>query len=336
MKAFFGNLPTGEALSLYTISCGQLRAEISDLGATLVKLFVPDAKGDLADVVLGFDSPEGYLTSGAYFGATVGRNANRVKGAAFVLGGLTYSLDTNDGPNCLHGGFNGYQKRLWQVVEHTADSIRLRLESPHMDQGYPGNAVIHVTYTMKPSGLHIAYDAISDRDTVFNLTNHSYFNLAGHEKTDKAMQQTLCLPARHFTLADHQSIPTGDLPSVEGTPLDFRVPKPIGQDLEADFEPLHLQSGIDHNFEVFCEPAAILHDPESGRTMSVVTDLPGIMVYSGNYTDEYGKDGVHYGKRTGIALETQFYPDSVNHPEWKQPFVKAGEVFHTETEYRFV
>ncbi len=335
MKEYFGKLPTGEDAYLYTISCGRLSAEISDLGATLVKLFVPDAKGQLADVVLGFDTPEGYLKSDAYFGATVGRNANRIRNGNFILNNRTYCLDINNGPNNLHGGFQGYHTRLWQVKSHTEKQIVFHLDSPHGDQGFPGNASIQVTYTMEESGLRITYDAVSDRDTVFNLTNHSYFNLAGHQHPEKAMGQTLCLPARHFTVADSTSIPTGELRCVEGTPMDFRSPKPIGQDICADYEPLHLQKGIDHNFEVFCAPCAILSDPESGRTLAIVTDLPGIQVYTANYTDEAGKDGVHYGFRSGVALETQFYPDSVNHPEWKQPFFKAGEKFHSETKFRF-
>ncbi len=335
MKEHFGPLPQGQQAYLYTISCGQLTAKVSDLGATLVQLFVPDRDGVSADVVLGFDSPEGYLRSGAYFGATVGRNANRIQNAAFVLGDHTYRLDANDGENSLHSGFQGYHTRLWTVVSHSPASIHFRLLSPHGDQGFPGNATIDVTYTMEADGLRIRYGAISDRDTVFNLTNHSYFNLAGHHRPEKAMDQLLCLPARRFTLANAQSIPTGDLPEVAGTPMDFRVPKAICQTLGEDFEPLQLQKGIDHNFEVFCAPAATLTDPGSGRHLAITTDLPGIQVYTANYTDETGKEGVHYGFRSGVALETQFYPDAVNHPEWKQPFVKAGEKFHSETKYRF-
>ncbi len=335
MKEIFGTLPTGQTAHLYTISCGQLMAKISDLGATLVQLHVPDSQGNLADVVLGFDSPEGYLKSDAYFGATVGRNANRVKNACFLLGNRTYRLDANDGENSLHSGFQGYHTRLWQVVTHGADFIQLQLQSPHGDQGFPGNATIDVTYTMETDGLKIAYDAVSDRDTVFNLTNHSYFNLAGHNHPEKAMDQSLCMPARHFTLANEKSIPTGEMPGVAGIPFDFRAPKAISQAIDEAFLPVQLQKGVDHNFEVYCSPAAILRDEESGREMAVITDLPGMQVYSGNYTDEIGKDGIHYCNRPGVALETQFYPDSVNHPEWKQPFVKAGEQFHTETKYRF-
>jgi aldose 1-epimerase len=222
------------------------------------------------------------------------------------------------------------------VVSHTENAITLRLDSPHGDQGFPGNAVILVTYALEEQGtLRISYDAVADRDTVFNMTNHSYFNLAGHSKTDRAMDQVLTLPARFFNPDDAQSIPTGELRSVAGTPMDFRTPKAIGKDIDADYEPLHLQGGYDHNFEVWCNPCAILHDPVSGRTMAVHTDCPGIQFYSGNYLKDQGKDGVFYCKRSGVALETQFYPDSVNHSEWPQPFTPAGQHCQSTTKYEF-
>lgn len=336
MTEKFGILPTGREATLYTISCGKLTAAITDCGATLVRLLVPDARGSVDDVVLGCDDVSGYFSGSSYLGATVGRNANRIKGASFPLNGRTITLSVNDNDNNLHSGPDGFNTRLWTAEEHTENSIRLRLSSPDGDQGFPGNAVIHVTYTLEPDGsLAILYDAVSDQDTVFNLTNHSYFNLAGHKNTHKAMDQVLTIPGRFFTPDDAQSIPTGEKRSVAGTPFDFREPKPIGADIGADYEPLHLQGGYDHNFEVFCNPCAILQDPESGRTMAVSTDCPGIQVYAGNYLDDMGKEGTYYGKRSGVALETQFYPDSVNHPEWPQPFVKAGQKYHSETRYRF-
>ena len=335
MKTFFGKTPQGEDAYLYTISCGQLRAEISDFGATLVKLFVPDAKGNVADVVLGFDAPADYAASDTYFGATVGRNANRVKNACFILGNKTYSLSANDGPNSLHSGPEGFERRLWNVVKHTGDSIVLSLHSPHGDQGFPGNADITVTYLLENDGLRITYDAAADRDTVFNLTNHSYFNLAGHDQAEKAMEQILSMPARFFTPANAESIPTGECRAVAGTPMDFRIPKAIGQDISADYEPLVLQSGYDHNFEVFCQPCAILSDPVSGRTMSVVTDCPGIQLYTANELGITGKGGAFYADRSGVCLETQYYPDAIHHPQWAQPVVKAGERYHSETKYIF-
>jgi len=338
MKKPFGIRADGVETYLYTITGGGLTAELSDHGATLVKLFVPDSKGNVADVVLGFDTPDEYTASGTFFGATVGRNANRVGGATFTLNGKAYHLDPNDNEkNNLHSGFDPYKNRLWKVESHTEDSIRFRLDSPDGDQGFPGNAVIQVTYTLEnPGALRITYDAICDKDTVFNLTNHSYFNLAGHDKPEKAMDQILSMPARHFTPDDAESIPTGELRPVDGTPMDFRTPKAIGRDINMAYDALELQGGYDHNFEVFTDPCAIVKDPESGRTMAVLTDCHGIQFYSGNFLEgEIGKDGVSYCYRGGIALETQFYPDSVNHPEWPQPFTKAGERYHTETVYQF-
>lgn len=337
MKKAFGTLATGEQAFLYTISCGKLTATVTDFGAHLVSLFVPDSKGNPEDVVLGFDDAESYRTGNSgYLGAIVGRNANRVAGASFLLNDTRVRLDANEGRNSLHSGPNGFHLRMWSVVRHTENAITLQLVSPKGDQGFPGNAVIRVTYSLKADrSLHIAYDAVADQDTVFNLTNHSYFNLAGHQNTDAAIHQELIIPGRWFNPDDAANIPTGELRKVVGTPFDFREGKPISRDIGEDYECLKLQGGYDHNFEVFCNPCAILRDPASGRSMAVHTDCPGIQFYAGNFLNETGKGGVQYGKRTGIALETQFYPDSVNHPEWPRPFTKAGSHYKSETVYKF-
>ncbi len=335
MKRSFGILENGKEASLYTLKNGALQAELSDLGATIVSLLVPDREGNVADVVLGYDDAASYLKYDGYLGATVGRNANRVKNANFILDGTTCTLPDNENGNNLHSGPDCYAFRLWDVVEHTEDTITLSLQSPHMDQGFPGNATIRVTFTLEHNALKISYWAVSDRDTVFNLTNHAYFNLAGQDQTDKAMDQILSMPARFYNPDDDQNIPTGELAKVEGTPMDFRQPKALAQDIGEDFLALKLQGGYDHNFEVFCSPCAILRDPHSGRTMSVTTDCPGVQLYSGNYLEAVGKGGKPYPKRSGVCLETQFYPDSVNHPEWPQPFVKAGQVYRSETVYAF-
>ncbi|MDY4582161.1 MAG: aldose epimerase family protein [Candidatus Faecousia sp.] len=336
MREFFGTLPSGETASLYTISCGRLSAAVSDYGATLVRLLVPGQDGTLADVVLGYDDCNGYREGDACLGATVGRNANRLKDACFVLNGRTYALTPNENGNNLHSGPEFFSKRMWQVLSHTENALVLELNSPSGDQGFPGNARIRVSYTLEPGALRIAYNAVCDKDTVFNMTNHSYFNLAGHEKTGAAMDQVLILPGRFFNPDDPQNIPTGELRKVEGTPMDFRTPKPIGRDIDLDYEPLVLQGGYDHNWEVFCNPCAILSDPVSGRTMAVSTDCPGIQFYAGNFLDETGKGGVYYGKRSGVALETQFYPDALHHPDWPQPITRAGEKYRSETVYRFL
>lgn len=335
MKEFFGPTPDGRCASLYTLSCGQMRAVVSDFGATLVRLFVPDRQGNMADVVLGFDQPADYAASDACLGATVGRNANRIGTASIVVGNKTYALIPNDGENNLHSGPDGYHIRLWQVQSHSDRSITFTLHSPHLDQGFPGNADLSVTYTLASDRLTVRYEGIADRDTVFNMTNHSYFNLAGHDRPEKAMAQVLSMPARHFTPANAQSIPTGECRSVAGTPMDFRTPKPLCQDVDADYKPLYLQKGYDHNFEVFCNPCATLSDPTSGRTMSVYTDCPGVQLYTANYTNCTGKGGQHYPPRSGVCLETQFYPDALHQPQWIQPIVPAGKKYISETTYRF-
>lgn len=336
-KRPFGILPSGEQASLYTIRCGKLEAQITDFGATLVRLYVPDSKGELADVVLGFDDANGYLSNAAYFGNTVGRTANRIKNGCFTVGGRQVQMPKNNNGNNLHSGPDSYAFRMWTLERHEENLVELSLHSPDGDQGLPGNADIRVTYQLvEPQTLRISYDGLSDKDTVFNLTNHSLFNLAGHDKPECAMDQTLSMPARFYTVADHESIPTGELRDVAGTPMDFREPKPLGRDIGQDYESLRLQNGYDHNFEVFCNPCAVLSHPASGRTMAVITDCPGIQLYCGNFLKgEICKDDVSYCFRSGVALETQYYPDSVNHPEWPQPFVKAGERYHSETKYIF-
>lgn len=336
-KELFGTRSDGRQAWLYTISSGNITAVLSDHGATLVRLFVPDRNGNADDIVLGFDDLEGYVTCNDYYGATVGRNSNRVGGAKFLLNGKMYRMDANDNDiNNLHSGFDSFKDRLWQVVEHTENSVCFYLESPDGDQGFPGNAKIQVRYCLENGDLKITYDAVCDQDTVFNMTNHAFFNLAGQQYPKRCMDQILTLPATFFTVADAQSIPTGELRSVEGSPMDFRIPKPFGKDIDEDYEALNLQGGYDHNFEAKGPVCATLHDPYSGRTMEVLTDCPGIQVYSGNYlAGIIGKGGVAYTKRGGICLETQFYPDSVNHPQWPQPFVKANQPYHSETIYRF-
>ncbi|MBE6975706.1 MAG: galactose mutarotase [Ruminococcaceae bacterium] len=339
MKELFGLRSDGRSAYLYTITGGGLTAVVSDHGATLIRLYAPDAKGNVEDVILGFDKPDDYTASTTYFGATVGRNANRVGGAKFSLNGVTYKIDANDNEvNNLHSGFDPYKNRLWEVVSHETNSIRLHLSSPDGDQGFPGNADIYVTYKLDNEGcLCIIYDGLCDQDTVFNMTNHTYFNLAGHKNPQKAMSQILSMPARHFTACDALSIPTGENRSVEGSPMDFRQPKAIGRDLGEKYDALELQGGYDHNFEVYTNPCATLSDPVSGRTMEVYTDCCGIQFYSGNFLmGETGKDGVSYIHRGGICLETQFYPDAINHPDWAQPITKAGQPYHSETKYKFL
>ena len=336
MKKDYGIVPGGQHATLYILQKGVMQAEVLDYGATLVRLLVPDREGQYSDVVLGYDKAWDYAVNNSNLGATVGRNANRIGGASFLLNGQRVQLSANDHEvNNLHSGPEIYNHRMWQVEQVTESSIILYQLSPDGDQGYPGNAHIRVTYTLTENSIRIAYEAVSDKDTVFNMTNHSYFNLAGHDKPEKAMEQILQLNADRFTPADADSIPTGEIRAVAGTPMDFRVPKPIGRDIGASYDALQLQLGYDHNFEIAGNPCAILHDASSGRTMEVHTDCVGLQFYSGNYLDKIGKGGVHYPRRGAICLETQFFPDAVNKPQWKQPIFKAGEKYASVTEYKF-
>lgn len=330
MNRSFGNLPTGTQAQLYTIGTGRVKAAVTDLGATLVSLWV-----DGVDVVLGYDDASGYVNNEGFLGAVVGRNANRIQGSRFPLGGETVFLTPNEKANNLHSGPDCWNTRLWQVEQVLENAIVLILQSPHGDQGFPGSAKITVTYTVENDALTVAYDALSDRDTVFNLTNHAYFNLAGQEATDKAMDQVLTVNADFFNPDDAENIPTGEDRSVAGTPFDFRAPKALGRDIGQDYEPLHLQGGYDHNFVIKTNPCAILADPASGRTMTVYTDCPGVQVYTANFLEVTGKGGIPYPKRSGVCLETQFAPNSVNNPQWPQPFVKAGVPYHSETRFQF-
>ena len=331
----FGTMPDGTQVEEITLRSGGLTAGILTYGGAVRTLTVPGRSGAAVDVALGFDSLEDYRRQDKYLGALVGRVANRIGGARFSLGGREYPLAANNGENHIHGGLAGFDRQVWQVEEAGADRLVLSLFSPDGQEGYPGDLSVRVAYTLSPEGLSIAYWARSSRDTLCNLTNHSYFNLAGHDRTDKAMEQLLTIPGRFFNPDDAENIPTGELRPVTGTPMDFRAPKPISRDIGADYEPLKLQGGYDHNWEVFCNPCATLSDPVSGRSMSVCTDCPGIQFYAGNFLNETGKGGVHYGKRSGVALETQFYPDSLHHPDWPQPVTRAGETYRSETVYRF-
>lgn len=332
MKENFGILPNGTAASLYTIASEGLKATVSDFGATLVSLFVPDKNGVMEDVVLGYDDANGYAEGTIFLGATVGRSGNRIAGASFELGGKTYTIPANEGENNLHSGPDFYHARMWTVEEVDEKHIRLGLDSPDGDQGYPGNAHISVTYAVEGSVLKICFDGKCDQDTIFNMTNHSYFNLAGQDKTDKALDQVLMIPAEQFCVADAASIPTGETRNVEGTPMDFRTPKAIRQDLDADYEPLKLQAGYDHNF---CAGSATLCDPASGRVMNLTSTSVGVQFYCGNFVSGTGKKGMVMPKRSAICLEPQFYPDAIHRPEWVQPVTKAGEAYHAEIAYAF-
>lgn len=335
-------------VKMFTITNSNgLIAKLTNYGAILVSLFVPDKNKKLDDVVLGFDTLEKYFTNDiCYFGSTIGRNSNRVKKSSFTLNEITYALDKNErDKNNLHSGFNPYNKRLWNYsVNENTNSVSFNLISPDGDQGFPGNFNITVTYTLTDNNeLKINYNGKSDKDTIANMTNHSYFNLSGNT-SDTAMNQKLWINADKFVEVDDELIPTGNLVNVKNTPMDFTNAKIIGNEIDANFEQLHFTGGYDHAYvinksQAGIEKIAILSDEKSGRTMEVYSDSVGVQFYAGNFIENnkvIGKNNILYKNRSGICLETGFLPDSMNRPEFPSPILKANTIYNTTTIYKFV
>lgn len=341
----FGVTKKGEKATLFRIENNKgMAAEVTDFGAILTSLFVPDKDGNVEDIVLGFDSVEGYFENPSFFGSTIGRNANRIGGAKFTLNGVTYNLAKNDGENNLHSDIHGgFNKRMFKAEVLDDCSVKFSLSSPDMDEGFPGNLEASVIYRLTDNnGLELEYSAKSDADTVYNPTNHSYFNLAGHAAgAEAAMAQKLWLNAKNYTPVVPGAIPTGEIATVAGTPFDFTTAMTIGDRINNDFDQLKVCGGYDHNFALdisgdVVEQIAIVSDEKSGRRMSVYTDLPGVQFYAGNFiATQKGKGDVTYGKRYAICLETQFFPNSVNDPNFKSPVLRAGEEFKSITKYVF-
>lgn len=318
----------------------KMRVKVSDYGATLVSLLVPDKQGELKDVVLGYENAEGYRDGTVFLGAVVGRNANRLGGASFTIGEKVYSLEKNDHENNLHSGPDYYSKRMWDVKRTDNQSITFGLHSPDKDQGYPGNADIEVTYTLTDENtLEIYYYAKADQDTVWNMTNHSYFNLNGHY-AGAIGGHCVKIEADAYTRADEESIPTGEIMDTAGTPMDFGEMKAIGRDIEVDYEALNLGGGYDHNYVLkkggtFGKAAEAVGDISQIK-MEVYTDLPGMQFYTGNFIEEEnGKENALYKRRSGVCFETQYFPDAVNKLQFESPVVKAGESYQTKTVFRF-
>ena len=343
----FGKYNDGEMAKLFTLTnSNNMTAKLTNFGAVLVSLFVPDKNGHLDDVVLGFDTVDKYATNDiCYFGSTVGRNSNRVKNAEFILNGITYNLDKNErGKNNLHSGFNPYNERMWNYsVDELNNSVSFSLISPDGDQGFPGEFKVTVTYTLtEQNEIKIDYLGTCNQDTVANMTNHSYFNLAGHD-SGTAMNQTLSIKSNEFIEVDNELIPTGNFINVENTPLDFRTPKKISDDINKDFEQLKFTGGFDHSFLINkstdgIEKVASLEDTESGRKMEVYTDSVAIQFYAGNFIENnkvIGKNNCMYKNRSGICLETGFLPNSINETNFKSPVLKAGNEYKTTTIYKF-
>ena len=347
-RAPFGTLPTGEQVHAFTMRNARgIEMRVIDYGGIIVSLRTPDRTGNLADIVLGFDDLEGYVKSSPYFGAIAGRYANRIAKGQFTLDGTTYKLAVNNGPNALHGGLKGFDKVVWQA-EPGADSngvhLVLRYTSADGEEGYPGTLHATVRYTLTDRNeLAIEYQATTDKPTPINLTNHSYFNLAG-EGSGTVLGQVVTIHADRYVPVDSTFIPTGDLASVNGTPFDFRKPTAIGARIDQPDLQLKNGHGYDHTF-VLNHPqrgAALVHaahvvDPASGRTLDVATTEPGVQFYTGNFLDGkvVGKNGHAYPWRGGFCLETHHFPDSPNKPQFPSAILRPGETFHSRTVFTF-
>src|SRR6202167_1600168 len=339
----FGKMPDGAPVEIFTLSDGPFEAQITNYGGVVVSLKTPDRNGKTSDVVLGFDDIDGYVAnfnaaSNAFFGAIIGRYANRIAHGSFTLDGQKYSLPLNNHENTLHGGPHGFNNVVWKA-KPLANGVELTYLSKDGEAGFPGNLTATVRYTLQKGELRVEYSATTDKDTVINLTNHSYFNLAGH---GDILKHELTLRASRFTPVDAGLIPTGELKSVESTPFDFRNATAVGARINGNDEQLHLGHGYDHNWVLDSgggklTEAAEVFDPSSGRVLKVLTDQPGIQFYTGNFLDGSikGKGGKPDEHRSALCLETQHFPDSPNHPDFQTTELKPGQRYHTVTVFSF-
>lgn len=334
----------GNEVELVTLeNANGTQAKISTLGATLTVFARKDKHGILRDVVLGYDDPADYIKNwGYHFGATVGRNANRISKGKLTISGVEYTLERNSGTNNLHSGTNGISHKIWEIerMDEAENSVVFKIFSAHMEQDFPGNMTIRVTFALSgDDALHISYEAVSDRDTLANFTNHSYFNLAGHD-SGYVGSQKLKIYAHEFTpLSEPDSIPTGEIRPVAGTPLDFTEWKEIGKEIDADYDQLHYTKGYDQNYLLENGGTlAIMAEAVSEATgihLYASTDCPGMQLYLANFVDPHeGKGGVRYGRRHAFCLEAQYVPDAVNLKGFQIPLLKAGDVYRSETVYR--
>lgn len=336
-KEAFGITEKGETITSYIFENQQgMKMIVSDLGAVLTHLYVPNNEGKLIDVVLGFEQLNQYETNDkVYFGSTIGRSANRIEGATFKIDETTYTIDQNEGENNLHGGFDGYQLRKWAIkaIDEEKNQITFALTSPNLDQGFPGELQIEATYQLnEDNSLNVTYQGKSNQKTLFNPTNHSYFNLNGHDQ-GKITHHVLQLHASQYTpVKDVKSIPTGEIAAVVNTPMDFTQPKEIGKEIDAAFDQLIYTKGYDHNYiidqtEAPLTPFAKVTGNQSGIQMTVATNLPGVQFYAGNFIEqELGKNNVVYSPRSGFCLEPQYFPNAINEKRFDHPLLDVGEV----------
>jgi len=340
-KATFGNTSDGTAVDIYTLKTEGIEAQVMTYGARVVSIKTPDRDGKVANVVLGYSALDGYLDDGkTYFGAIVGRYGNRIALGKFSIDGHQYQVPVNNNANSLHGGTVGFDKQVWKAHE-VADGVEMTLVSKDGDQGYPGTLTAHVRYTVHHGALRIDYSVSTDKATVVNLTNHSYFNLAGDGK-GTILDNEMMIPADKFTPVDAGLIPTGVLAPVEGTPFDFRKATVIGKRINDDNEQLKIAGGYDHNWVLRgqngeMKTAARVYEPGSGRVLTVTTTEPGVQFYSGNFLDgtKYGKAQEGFVKNAALCLETQHFPDSPNHPSFPTTELKPGETRHSTTTFTF-
>jgi len=342
-KADFGKLPDGKAAEVYTLKNADLEVRITNYGARIVSLKTKDRDGKFGDVVLGYNSVEGYVAEGeakTYFGAIVGRYGNRIRGGKFAIDGTTYQIPPNNNGNALHGGPHGFDDRLWTGKE-IPDGVEMSLVSKDGDMGFPGTLTVHARYTLAGGALHINYSATTDKPTVTNITNHSYFNLSG-DGSGTILGEVLEINADAYTPVDAGLIPVGGPRPVAGTPFDFRKPAVIGARINEPNEQLKIAGGYDHNWVLNgkngeMKLAAKVVDPKTGRVLTVTTTQPSVQFYSGNFLDGTytGKAGVKYTKNTGLCLETQHYPDSPNQAAFPSTLLKPGESMHSETVFAF-
>lgn len=334
----FGTTPDGEEVDRFTLSAGAVRVQVLSYGGVLSAIDAPDRRGDLANVVLGFSDLADYVSRSPFFGCITGRYANRLAGGRFTLDGRSYHIPLNDGPNALHGGGIGLDKRVWKVEEAGDAAVRLHHTSHEGDQGFPGTLDLTVTYTLDAEGgLRIDYAATTDAPTVVNLTNHSYFNLAGEGSGD-VYDHVVWLGADEYTPVGPGLVPTGAIEPVAGTPLDFTVPTAIGARIRDSHPQLVLGHGYDHNYVLRGDgAAATVLDPASGRTLAVTTTEPGLQFYSGNFLEGslVGPAGRAYRQGDGFALETQHFPDSPNQPSFPSTVLRPGQQFHSSTVFTF-
>ena len=339
----FGRLADGTDIGLFTLNARGLEVRAIPYGAIIVSIRVPDRRGDLADVVLGFDDLQGYLERSRYFGAVVGRYGNRIANGRFSLDGRTYQLATNNGPNHLHGGVKGFDKVVWRAQADRPEGgtrVVFSYTSRDGEEAYPGTLNARVTYEVNERNeLSVEYDATTDAPTPVNLTQHTYFNLAGEGRGD-ILGHVLALDADQFLPVDETMIPTGELAGVAGTPFDFRRPTPIGARINDAHEQLKRGTGYDHSFVVQGAPglrrAAHVVEPASGRSLEIVTTEPGVQFYSGNHlSGQAGKAGHTYAARSGFCLETQHYPDSPNHAHFPSTILRPGATYRSKTVFIF-